>query len=88
MSFAGTYVHTFLIALDQTGAAALLNRNDATISSLCHLQLETDAGNALAFGLSTLTVYLLIIELPSWSVTLTLTKCFWPRFLVGSGVNV
>lgn len=46
MSFSGTYAHTFLIALDQTGAAVLFNRNDATISSLCHLQLETDAGNA------------------------------------------
>lgn len=51
MSFRRTYVHTVLVAIDQTGAAVLFNRDDITISSLCGLTRRMDKGDKVARNL-------------------------------------
>lgn len=48
MSFARTYAHTCLVALDMFGASILFNRDDVTISSLCGLVRRMDRHDEIA----------------------------------------
>lgn len=84
MSFQRTYVHTVLVAIDQTAAAVLFNRDDVTISSLCGLVRRMDAGNHTA----DFTLHV-ALQLRPWQIgflrfTGTALEKFWPGHCEGA----
>lgn len=84
MSFQRSYVHTVLVAIDQTAAAVLFNRDDVTISSLCGLVRRMDAGNHTA----DFTLHV-ALQLRPWQIgflrfTGMALEKFWPGHCEGA----
>lgn len=78
MSFQRTYVHTVLVAIDQTAAAVLFNRDDVTISSLCGLVRRMDAGIHVAGFTLRVALGLRPWQLGFLRLTGTALEKFWP----------
>lgn len=78
MSFQRSYVHTVLVAIDQTAAAVLFNRDDVTISSLCGLVRRMDRGDKQARNLVYLGLALRDWQIGFLRFTGAALEKFWP----------